>query len=382
MELELTSDQVMLRDTLRRYVAEQVVPNVRAWDRDGTFPRQVVGELAEMGMLGVEVAADHGGSDLGAIEMALVVEELARGDGGLAMTVAAHNGLCIGHLRLFGSDEQRSRLLPRLATGEALGAWSLTEPSSSPADSSLVATAERDGDAWVLNGTKQYVTNGGVAELIVIFAVTDPNARSAGITAFAVPADASGLSRRPGGEKLGARSADTAILQLDGVRVPDSDRLGEVGQGFTDALRLLERARINVGAIALGLGAGALEAARNYARERKQFGKLIGEFQAIQWKLADSATELEAARLLVYRAAWLCDTGQSFAREASMAKLFASEAVMRITDHAIQIHGGMGYTTEFPVERYYRDAKLCALAEGTSEIQRTLIARSVLSEAG
>lgn len=382
MNFELSSDQTMLRDTVRRFVTERVAPQARHWDREHRFPHEVVKALGEMGMLGITVAPEYDGAGLGPIEMAIVIEEVARGDGSLALTVASHNGLCGNHIRQFASHEQKVKYLKPLARGEKLGAWGLSEPNSGSDAAAMQTTAVKDGSDWLLTGSKMFITQGTVGETYVILAVTDRSKGAKGITAFILEKGMKGFEQTPLKEKLGMRSSDTAVLTFDGVRVPDANRIGEVGQGFVQALQILDRGRITIGALALGLGRGAMAAATKYARERKQFGKPIGDFQAIQWKLADMATELDAAELLVYRAAALAEAGKPYGREAAMAKLFASEAAMRATDEAIQVHGGYGYTAEFPVERAYRDAKLCTIGEGTSEIQRMIIARHLLREAG
>jgi alkylation response protein AidB-like acyl-CoA dehydrogenase len=381
MDFTLSDDQRLLQDSVRRFVSERVVPNARAWDRDHRFPSEVIPELGELGVLGITIDPAYGGAGLTPQEVAIVVEEVACGDGSLALTVASHNGLCGGHISLFASHEQKKKYLAPLASGQKLGAWGLSEPGSGSDAAGMLTTAVRDGDHWVLNGSKIFITQGTVAETYVIMAVTDRAKGSRGITAFIVEKGWSGFEQKPLKEKLGMRSSDTAILTFDGVKVPDANRIGIEGEGFIQTLQILDRGRITIGALAVGLGRGALEAARRYALERKQFGKPIADFQAIQWKLADMATELDAARLLVHRAAYLAAKGQPFSREASMAKLFASEAAMRATDQAIQIHGGYGYTAEFPVERHYRDAKLCTIGEGTSEIQRLVISRSLLKDA-
>ncbi len=378
MNLELTSDQQMLQETLRRFVNTEVLPQARSWDAEQAMPRAVIAQLAEMGMLGVVVPAEYDGVELGAVELALVVEELARGDGALALTVANHNSLCCAHLALSGSEAQRSANLPALATGEKLGAWALVEPGG---DDEVATQAERRGELWQLNGTKVFVTQGTSAELFVILAVTDPEAGKDGISAFLVEKDTAGLTAEPARDLLGMRASDVARLCLTDVQVPESNRLGELGHGYRDAETILDAARITTAALAVGLGSGALVAARDYAKERQQFGQPIAEFQAIQWKLADMATELEAARLLTYRAAWLRDAGQPFARQAAMAKLFAATAAMGATDHAIQIHGGFGYTAEFSPERSYRDARLCSVDKGSDDRQRSAIAHGLLAEA-
>ena len=380
MDFELSADQVMLRDTLRRFVTDKVVPHARVWDREASFPHETVRALAHMGMLGVCVDPKYDGAGLGALEMALVVEEVARGDGSLALTVASHNGLCSGHIRLAGNHEQKERYLKPLARGDKLGAWALTEPGSGSDAAGMGTTAVRKGSDWELSGSKIFITQGTVGDFFVVLAATDRSQGTRGITAFILEKGAAGFSQQPLKDKLGMRSSDTAILSFDQVKVPDAQRLGEVNQGFINTLQILDRGRITIGALSVGLAAGALAAARKYSLERKQFGKPIADFQAIQWKLADMATELEASRLLVWRAAWLCDHGKPFSKEASIAKLFASEAAMRATDEAVQVHGGYGYTSEFPVERYMRDAKLCTIGEGTSEVQRMVIARHLLKE--
>jgi alkylation response protein AidB-like acyl-CoA dehydrogenase len=382
MNFELSEEQLLLQDSVRRFVNERVKPNARVWDREESFPLDVVSELAEMGLMGVMVAEEHGGAGLGASEMAIVVEEIGKGDGSLALTVASHNGLCSSHIRMFGSDEQKQTFLPALASGEKLGAWALTEPNSGSDAGGMLTTAVQEGDDWVLTGSKIFITQGTVGGTYVVLASTDKSKGNHGITAFILDGDTPGFSKQPLKEKLGMRSSDTAVLTFEDVRVSDSRRLGEVGKGFVNTCQILDRGRITIGALALGLGVGAMEAARDYALEREQFGRPIAKFQAIQWKLADMATELDAARLLIHRAAYLCEQGRPFTKEASMCKLFASEAAMRATDEAIQIHGGYGYTAEFPVERLYRDAKLCTIGEGTSEVQRIVIARQLLQGLG
>ncbi|MEM6730838.1 MAG: acyl-CoA dehydrogenase family protein [Myxococcota bacterium] len=380
MNFEHTSDQQMLRETVRRFVQERVSPNAGAWDRTHEFPRDVVSELGEMGLMGISVPEQYGGSGLGSVETAIVVEEVARADGSLALTVASHNGLCTGHIAMFANDAQKDRYLGALASGKKLGAWGLSEPGSGSDAVAMNTTAERDGDHWILNGSKIFITQGTVGDVFVVMARTDKDKGARGVTAFILEKGMAGFSQNPIREKLGMRASDTAELHFENVRVPDANRIGDVGEGFIQTLQILDKGRITIGALALGLGRGAFENSRRYSTERKQFGKSLGQFQAIQFKLADMATELDAADLLVRRAAALCDAGKPFGKEASMCKLFASEAAMRATDQAIQIHGGYGYTAEFPVERAYRDAKLCTIGEGTSEIQRIVIARHVLKE--
>jgi alkylation response protein AidB-like acyl-CoA dehydrogenase len=378
MDFELSEELREIQRTVRAFCEEKVKPHARRWDDEETFPWEVVRELGPMGLLGMNVPEELDGSALGALGGAVVIEELARFDGSLALTVASHNGLGTGHILRFGTEAQKRRWIPPLARGEKLAAWGLTEPGSGSDAAAMRTTAVRRGGAWILNGAKTFITQGSVGDTFVVLAVTDPERKQKGISAFVLEKGMKGFSQRPIHGKLGMRSSDTAELHLEDVEVPDEHRLGAVNEGFLDTLRILDRGRITIGALAVGLGQGALEEARAYAKERRAFGKPIAEHQAIAFMLADVATEVDAARLLVRRAAALCDAGAPFGTEASMAKLYASEAAMRATSRAIQVHGGYGYTKDFPVERYYRDAKLCEIGEGTSEVQRIVIARSVL----
>jgi alkylation response protein AidB-like acyl-CoA dehydrogenase len=315
-----------------------------------------------------------------ALAVAVAVEEISRYDGSLGLTVASHNGLGTSHIRVFGNAEQKKKYLPKLASGEWLGAWGLTEPGSGSDSAGMKTTAVKKGDKWILNGSKMFITQGTVGGVWVVLAVTDASKKQRGITAFILEKGMKGFSQRPIHGKLGMRSSDTAELVFEDVEVPDSQRLGEVGSGFIDTMKVLDRGRITIGALAAGLARGAVEESKTYALDRQAFGQPIANFQAISFMLADMATETDAARLLVFRAASLCDAGKPYSREAAMAKLFASEAAMRACSKAIQIHGGYGYTHEFPVERYLRDAKLCEIGEGTSEIQRMVISRDLLKQ--
>ena len=378
MELDLPDDLLEMRHTIRAFCEEEVKPNAARWDAEGRFPLDTVRRLGALGVLGMTVPEGYGGSDVGALGMAVVIEELARYDGSLALTVASHNGLGTGHVARFGSEAQRRRWLPALATGEKLAAWALTEPGSGSDAAALQTTAVRRDEGWVLDGTKVFITQGTVGDLFVVLARSDRERKQGGITAFALERGMGGFSQRAMHGKLGMRASDTAELILEAVEVPDGNRLGEVGHGFADTLQLLDRGRISIGALAVGLAQGALEATRAYALERRSFGKPIGEHQAVAFQLADMATRTDAARLLVHRAARRADAGRPFRLEASMAKLFASEAAMWVTTHAVQLHGGYGYTNEFPVERQFRDAKLTEIGEGTSEVQRMIIAREIL----
>jgi alkylation response protein AidB-like acyl-CoA dehydrogenase len=378
MEFELPDDILALKKTVRDFCEKRVKDKAREWDHAEKFPLEIVRELGQMGLMGIRIAEEFGGAGLGNLAVAVVVEEVARYDGSLALTVASHNGLGTSHIRVFGSDAQRRKYLPKLATGEWLGAWGLTEPGSGSDAAGMKTTAVKRGDTWVLNGSKMFITQGTVGDVFVVLAVTSPEKKQKGITAFILEKGLKGFSQRAIHGKLGMRSSDTAELHFENVEVPDSQRLGELDHGFLDTMKILDGGRITIGALAVGLGRGALEESVKYAKDRHAFGNPIADFQAIRWMLADMQTELEAARLLVYRSAALADQGKPYTREASMAKLFASEAATRACNKAVQIHGGYGYTREFPVERYLRDAKLCEIGEGTSEIQRSIIARELL----
>jgi alkylation response protein AidB-like acyl-CoA dehydrogenase len=335
-------------------------------------------ELGKLGFMGIQIPERYGGSGLDTLAYAIVVEEISRADGAMGLTVASHNGLGSTHLLRFASDALKERYLPKLASGEWLGAWALTEPGSGSDAGALRTRAQRSGDGWILNGSKMFITQGSVGQVCVVLASTDLSARHRGITAFAVEQGTPGFSARKLSGKMGCRASDTAELSLEDVHVPDSQRVGEIGHGFIDAMSILAKGRISIGAMALGLGEAALEAGIRYAKDRRQFGRPLADFQAIQWMLADGRTELDAARLLLLRACALADGGQPFANEAAMAKLFASEAASRVCDNALQIHGGYGYINEFPVERYARDVRVTRIGEGTSEVQRMIIARSLL----
>ncbi|MDP1824948.1 MAG: acyl-CoA dehydrogenase family protein [Archangium sp.] len=378
MEFELPDDIQALKKTVRDFCEKRVKDKARDWDHHEKFPMEIVRELGQLGLLGIRVSEEYGGAGMGALAVAVVVEEVARYDGSLALTVASHNGLGTSHIRMFGNAAQKQKYLPKLATGEWLGAWGLTEPGSGSDSGGLKTTAVRKGDGWLLNGAKMFITQGTVGDVFVVLANTEPAKRQKGITAFILEKNLKGFSQKAIHGKLGMRSSDTAELHFDNVELPDSQRLGEVGSGFIDTMKILDGGRITIGALAVGLGRGAIEESVKYAKDRHAFGSPIADFQAIRWMLADMQTELDAARLLVFRSAFLADAGKPYTREASMGKLFASEAATRACNKAVQIHGGYGYTREFPVERYLRDAKLCEIGEGTSEIQRSIIARDLL----
>jgi alkylation response protein AidB-like acyl-CoA dehydrogenase len=381
MDFTVSEHHELLRKSVRDFARAEVLPHARKWDREERFPKEIVPKLAEMGLLGIRIPEEYGGSGMDMTAYAICVEEIARVDGSLALTVASHNGLGTGHILIFGNEAQKKKYLPKAATGEWLAAWALTEPGSGSDSAGLRTTARRDGEGWVLNGTKMFITQGSVGGFCVVLARTNTEApKQKGITAFIVEHGTKGFSASKHLEKLGCRSSDTVELTLEDVRVSDSQRLGELDHGFADTMQILDRGRISIASMALGLGRGALEMAVRYAKDRKQFGKAIAEFQAIQWMLADSKTELDAAALLTQRAAWLADQGKRHTTEASMAKLYASEAASRVCNRALQVHGGYGYTREFDVERHLRDAKICEIGEGTSEVQRSVIAKHLLRD--
>jgi alkylation response protein AidB-like acyl-CoA dehydrogenase len=381
MHFDHSEEHQLLQKTVREFARLEVAPKARAWDEEERFPKEIMPRLAELGLLGIRIPEEYGGSGMDTTSYAICVEELARADGSLSLTVASHNGLGTGHILSFGTEAQKKKYLPKAATGEWLAAWALTEPESGSDSASMRTVAKRDGDDWIINGSKMFITQGSVGGFCVVLARTDSTvAKQKGISAFIVEHGTKGFTASKHIEKLGCRSSDTCELSFENVRVSDSQRVGEVNAGFTDTMKILDRGRISIAAMAIGLGYGALDAAVKYAKDRKQFGKAISEFQAIQWLLADSKTELDAARLLTYRAASLADAGKRYSLEASMAKLFASEAATRACNRSLQVHGGYGYTREFPVERHLRDAKLCEIGEGTSEVQRMVIAKHLLAE--
>jgi alkylation response protein AidB-like acyl-CoA dehydrogenase len=379
VDFDFSEQHVLLRKSVREFAKAEIAPHAQTWDKEERFPRELVPKLAAMGLLGIRIPEEYGGAGLDTTSYAICVEEMARVDGSIALTVASHNGLGTGHVLSFGSEALKRKYLPKAVTGEWLAAWALTEPGSGSDSAALRTTARRDGSGWILDGTKTFITQGSVGGFCVVLARTNPDVpKQRGITAFVVEHGTPGFTASKHLLKLGCRASDTAELTLDGVRVDDAQRVGEVDQGFADTMRILDRGRISIAAMALGLGYGALEMAVRYAKERKAFGKPIADFQAIQWMLADSRTELDAASVLTYRAAWLADEGRAHTREAAMAKLFASEAATRACNASLQVHGGYGYVREFDVERHLRDAKLCEIGEGTSEVQRMVIAKHLL----
>ena len=381
MNFTFSDEQTQLRKSVREFAEGEIAPHVLEWDETSHFPVEILPKLAEMGLLGVIFPEEYGGAGLGYIEYATVIEELARVDGSVGLFVAAHNSLCSNHIYKFGTAEQKKKYLVPLAQGKKLGAWSLTEPGAGSDAGGTRTTAVRKGNAWVLNGSKTFTTNGSYADICVAMAVTDKSKNSHGISAFIVEKGVAGF--RPGKKenKLGMRASDTAEVIFTDCSVPAENLLGPEGEGFISSLKVLDGGRISIAALGLGMAQGALEAATRYAKQRKQFGQAISEFQAIQFKLADMATQVEAARLLVYQAAWLADQKNvRFTRESSMAKLFASEVAVRVANECVQIHGGYGFIKDYPAEKFYRDVKLCTIGEGTSEIQRLVIARQLLGK--
>jgi alkylation response protein AidB-like acyl-CoA dehydrogenase len=378
MDFQLTEEQALLRKTVRDFAEAEIGPHSREWDEKQAFPRELFGRLGELGLAGVCWPEEYGGSGLSTLDWTLVMEELARVDAGVALSLAAHHGLCSAHIHLAGSEEQKRRFLPPLARGEKVGCWGLTEPGSGSDAGGMRTTAVRDGKAWVLNGSKTFITNGGIADTAVVMAVTDRAAGKKGVSAFVVERGTPGF--RPGKkeDKLGVRSSDTSELWFEDCRVPAENLVGRAGMGFVDTLKILDKGRIGIAAFSVGIAQAALEASVRYARERRQFDHPIADFQAIQFKIADMATKTDAARLLAWHAAAMADAGEPHTAESSMAKLFATEIAVENALEAIQVHGGYGYLKEYPVERYLRDAKLGTIGEGTSEVQRLVIARHLL----
>jgi alkylation response protein AidB-like acyl-CoA dehydrogenase len=380
LDFQLNDEQQQLKKTVREFAEREILPNVMKWDEACEFPLAIVKELGKLGLLGAIFPADYAGAGMGYVEYVIAIEELSRVDGSVGIIVAAHTSLCSNHIFLAGDETQKKKYVSNLATGEFLGAWGLTEPSSGSDAGSARMTAKRRGNSWVLNGTKTFCTNGHYADVMVVIAVTDRAAKTHGLSAFIVEKDTKGF--RPGKKenKLGLRASDTAEMIFEDCVIPAENLLGKEGDGFIDAMRVLDGGRISIAALSLGMAQGAYEAALNYSKERKQFGKAIGEFQAIQWKLADMATEIDAARLLTMRAASMKDAGMKTTLESSMAKLYASEVAVRCANEGVQIHGGYGFIKDYPAEKYYRDVKLCTIGEGTSEIQRLVIARQLLKD--
>jgi alkylation response protein AidB-like acyl-CoA dehydrogenase len=379
MDFRLSEEQDLLRRSVREFAETEIRPHVREWDQEQHFPSELMPKLAALGLLGIQFPERYGGAGMTALDYCICIEELARVDPAVALSVAAHNGLCSSHISLFANETQKQTYLVPLARGEKIGAWGLTESSSGSDAASMRTAAVRAGSCWVLNGSKTFTTHGRVCDVMVVMAVTDRTAGTKGISAFIVEKGTPGFGPGKKEDKLGMRASDTSEVLFDNCRIPAEQLLGEEGHGFIDTMQVLDAGRIGIAALSVGLAQGAYEAALSYARERKAFGKTIAQFQAIQWKLADAATRIEAARLLTYRAAYLKQQGRRTTLESSMAKLYASEVAVKVADDCVQIHGGYGFVKDYPAEKYFRDVKLTTIGEGTSEIQRLVIARQLLS---
>ena len=378
MDFSYHEELLEIKRIVRDFAENEIRPHVMEWDEGQTFPRDVLRKLGDLGFMGVLIPSEYGGAGLGYTEYVTIVEELSRVDGSIGISVAAHSSLCTGHIFDCGTEEQRQRFVVPLAKGEKLGAWSLTEPEAGSDAAGTQTSAELDGDCWILNGQKTFTTHGTYGDICVAMAVTDRSAGHHGISAFILEKGMPGFSSGKKENKLGLRASDTSTVVFEDCRVPKENLLGEPGDGFIDALKVLDGGRISIAALAIGMAQGAYEAALHYSKQRKQFGQAISEFQAIQFKLADMATEIDAGRLRMHRAAWMKDQGRQTTAQSSMAKLFAGELAVRVANECVQIHGGYGYTKEYPAEKFYRDVKLCTIGEGTSEIQRLVIAREIL----
>jgi alkylation response protein AidB-like acyl-CoA dehydrogenase len=380
MDFRPTEQQQVLRRAVREFAETEIRPFVREWDAAQAFPRALVGKMAALGLMGIQFPEEYGGAAMSAIEYCICIEELARVDPAVSLSVAAHNGLCASHVAMFGTEAQKRRYLVPLATGEWIGAWALTEPTAGSDAAHIRVSAVRDGGGWVINGTKTFITHGRIGDVCVVMAVTDKARGHRGISAFIVEKGNAGMSAGRKEDKLGMRASDTSEVIFRDCRVPEDALLGAEHEGFINTLQVLDAGRIGIAALAVGLAQGAYETARRYALERTQFGQPIASFQAIQWKLADLATRIEAARLLTYRAAYLKDHGARTSRESAEAKLFSSEVAVRAAEDCVQIHGGYGFVKDYPAEKFFRDVKLTTIGEGTSEIQRLVIARQLLAD--
>ncbi|HMF91913.1 MAG TPA: acyl-CoA dehydrogenase family protein [Candidatus Angelobacter sp.] len=380
MDFQFSEEQQQLRKSVREFAEREMLPHVMKWDEACHFPAEVIQQLGKMGMMGAIFPAEYGGAGLGYVEYVIAIEELSRVDGSVGITVAAHNSLSANHIFQVGSEEQKRMYVPKLASGEWLGCWGLTEPGSGSDAGGARMSAVRKKGGWLLNGSKTFITNGHHADVIVVIAVTDKAAHTHGLSAFVLEKSTKGF--RPGKKenKLGLRASDTSELIFEDCFLPENALLGKEGDGFIDAMRILDGGRISIAAMGLGMAQGAYEAALKYSRQRKQFGRVISEFQAIQWKLADMALEIDAARLLTLRAASMKDAGMKTTMESSMAKLYAGEVAVKVANEGVQIHGGYGFIKDYPAEKFYRDVKLCTIGEGTSEIQRLVIARQLLKD--
>jgi len=362
----------------KEFAEQHIRPYIMEWDEAQTFPMEVFKKAGEMGFMGVLVPVELGGSGLGYHEYVAIIEEISKVDPSIGLSVAAHNSLCTNHILSFGNDTQKERWITKLATAEWIGAWGLTEHNTGSDAGGMSTTAVRDGDDWVVNGAKNFITHGISGDIAVVIARTGEKGDSRGMTAFAVEKGTPGFTSGKKENKLGMRASETAELVFDNCRIPDTNRLGEIGDGFIQSMKVLDGGRISIGALSLGIAKGAFDAALKYSKERIQFGKPISEFQGISFKLSEMATEIEAAELMVHKAAFLKNAGRKMTKMGAMSKMFASEVCVKVANEAVQIHGGYGYTKDFPVEKFYRDAKLCTIGEGTSEIQKVVIAKNIL----
>lgn len=380
MDFEYTAEQKQLRREVRDFATSEIAPHVMEWDEAQTFPLETVKKLGKLGYLGSIFPEEYGGAGLGYVEYSIIIEELSRVDGSVGIIVAAHTSLCSNHIYKAASEEQKQRYLPKLTSGEWIGCWSLTEPEAGSDAAGTRTTAVRDGDVWVINGSKTFTTNAHYADVCVGMAVTDRAASQHGISAFVFEKDTPGYRVGKKENKLGLRASATGEVLFNNCRLPGTQMIGKLNEGFIDSLRILDGGRVSIAALSIGMAQGAYDAALKYSKQRKQFNRPISEFQAIQHKLVDMALQIDASRLLTYRAATMLDAGKRVTRESAMAKLFASESAVSIANEAVQIHGGYGFIKDYPVEKFYRDVKLCTIGEGTSEIQRLVIARQLLKD--
>ncbi len=380
MDFDYTPEQVQLRREVRDFATKEILPHVMEWDENQIFPLEVIKKLGQLGYMGAIFPEEYGGAGLGYVEYSIIIEELSRVDGSVGIIVAAHTSLCSNHIYKAGTEEQKQRYLTKLTSGEWIGCWSLTEPEAGSDAAGTRSTAVRHGDCWVLNGSKTFTTNAHYADVCVGMAMTDRAAARHGISAFILEKDTPGFRAGKKENKLGLRASATGEVIFSDCRLPQSQMLGKQGEGFVDSLRILDGGRVSISALSIGMAQGAYDAALKYSKLRKQFGRPISEFQAIQHKLVDMAMKIDASRLLTYRAARMIDAGKRVTRESAMAKLFSSEAAVWIANEAVQIHGGYGFIKDYPVEKFYRDVKLCTIGEGTSEIQRLVIARQLLKD--
>jgi alkylation response protein AidB-like acyl-CoA dehydrogenase len=380
MNFDYNETQLMIAQSIKEFADKNIRPNIMEWDEAQTFPVALFKELGEMGFMGVLVPEEYGGSGLGYHEYITVVEEISKVDPSIGLSVAAHNSLCTNHILTFGNEEQKKKWLPKLATAEFIGAWGLTEHNTGSDAGGMNTTAVKDGDFWIVNGAKNFITHAISGDVAVVIVRTGKKGDSKGMTAFVFEKGMPGFTSGRKENKLGMRASETAELVFDNCRISDANRLGEVGQGFVQAMKILDGGRISIGALSLGISKGAYEAALKYSKERHQFGQPISSFQGISFKLADMATEIEASELLLHKAAFLKQQHKPVTTSGAMAKMYASEACVKIANEAVQIHGGYGYTKDFPVEKFYRDSKLCTIGEGTTEIQKVVIARNLLKE--